>query len=64
MNTNINDLIIEHSNLRFGGISPVVLRELSGVYQPFVKAVKEMVSNAYDADANSVHLDFRDDFRF
>lgn len=57
-------LISERSNLRFGGISPVVLRELSGVYQPFVKAVKEIVSNAYDADASKVHLDFKDDFRF
>lgn len=58
------DLISERTSLRFGGISPVVLRELSGVYQPFVKAVKEMVSNAYDADADNVHLDFIENFRF
>lgn len=50
-------------SLRFGGISPVVLRELSGVYQPFVKAVKEMVSNAYDADADRVDLVFQDEHR-
>ena len=49
-------------SLRFGGISPVVLRELSGVYQPFVKAVKEIISNAYDADAESVGLYFKEEF--
>lgn len=49
-------------SFRFGGISPVVLRELSGVYQPFVKAVKEIISNAYDADADTVNLKFYDDF--
>lgn len=49
-------------NLRFGGMSPSVLRELSGVYQPFVKAVKELVSNSYDADAAKVDLNFSDDF--
>ncbi|TLS54129.1 hypothetical protein FE782_01930 [Paenibacillus antri] len=63
MSTFETDLKPAHSNLRFGGISPVVLRELSGVYQPFVKAVKEMVSNAYDADADSVHLDFIENYR-
>lgn len=49
-------------SLRFGGISPVVLRELSGVYQPFVKAVKEIISNAYDADAEAVGLYFKNEF--
>ncbi|PWK13474.1 ATP-binding protein [Tumebacillus permanentifrigoris] len=53
----------QQRSLRFGGISPVVLRELSGVYQPFVKAVKEMVSNSYDADADRVDLEFRDEYR-
>lgn len=48
--------------LRFGGISPDVLRELSGVYQPFVKAVKEMISNSYDADAEMVELEFGPDY--
>lgn len=48
--------------LRFGGISPTVLRELSGVYQPFVKAVKEIISNSYDADAETVTLEFGPDF--
>ncbi|WP_027416647.1 ATP-binding protein [Aneurinibacillus terranovensis] len=50
-------------SLRFGGISPVVLRELSGVYQPFVKAIKELISNAYDADAEKVELYFEDDYQ-
>lgn len=49
-------------SLRFGGISPEVLRELSGVYQPFVKAVKEIISNSYDADAETVELEFGTDF--
>lgn len=48
------------TSLRFGGISPIVLRELSGVYQPFVKAVKELISNAYDADADQVNIHFQD----
>lgn len=50
-------------SLRFGGISPIVLRELSGVYQPFVKAVKELISNSYDADANRVKLIFNNDYK-
>ncbi|WP_062239024.1 ATP-binding protein [Fictibacillus sp. FJAT-27399] len=48
---------------RFGGISPSVLRELSGVYQPFVKAIKEIISNSYDADAKNVYLNFADNFK-
>lgn len=48
---------------RFGGISPVVIRELSGVYQPFFKACKELVSNSYDADASRVLLIFSSGFR-
>ncbi len=60
----MSGIVLENNSttLRFGGISPIVLRELSGVYQPFVKAVKEIISNAYDADANKVHLNFRDSF--
>ena len=45
-----------------GGIDPSILRELSGVYKPFIKAFKELVSNAYDADAASVLIEFADDF--
>src|SRR5262245_11590955 len=48
--------------MRLGGIDPSILRELSGVYKPFVKAFKELVSNAFDADADSVVVDFADDF--
>src|SRR6516162_4135369 len=45
-----------------GGIDPSILRELSGVYKPFVKAFKELISNAFDADADGVLVEFADDF--
>src|SRR5207237_1520008 len=48
--------------MRLGGIDPSILRELSGVYKPFVKAFKELVSNAFDADADTVRVVFADDF--
>ncbi len=48
--------------VRLGGIDPSVLRELSGVYKPFVMALKELVSNAFDADADHVHVAIADDF--
>jgi hypothetical protein len=48
--------------MRLGGIDPSILRELSGVYKPFVKAFKELVSNAFDADADVVRVVFTDDF--
>jgi hypothetical protein len=48
--------------MRLGGIDPSILRELSGVYKPFVKACKELVSNAFDADADMVRVVFADDF--
>ena len=48
--------------MRIGGIDPSILRELSGVYKPFIKAFKELVSNAYDADADNVEIEFSDDF--
>ena len=48
--------------MRLGGIDPSILRELSGVYKPFVKAFKELISNAFDADADNVRVDFSDDF--
>ena len=50
------------AGMRLGGIDPSILRELSGVYKPFVKAFKELVSNAFDADADSVRVVFADDF--
>jgi len=50
------------SGMRLGGIDPSILRELSGVYKPFVKALKELVSNAYDADADTVRVAFANDF--
>src|SRR5947209_15131420 len=50
------------AGMRIGGIEPSILRELSGVYKPFVKAFKELVSNAYDADAETVRVVFAEDF--
>src|SRR5262245_43431870 len=50
------------AGMRLGGIDPSILRELSGVYKPFVKAFKELVSNAFDADADTVRVAFADDF--
>jgi hypothetical protein len=48
--------------LKVGGVDPAVIRELSGIYKPFVKASKEFVSNAYDADADFVHIKLTEDF--
>jgi hypothetical protein len=48
--------------LKIGGVDPAVLRELSGVYAPFPKAFKELVSNAYDADADVVEIRLSNDF--
>src|SRR6266851_5680119 len=48
--------------MRLGGLDPSILRELSGVYKPFIKAFKELISNAFDADAESVRVEFTDDF--
>src|ERR1700677_2584238 len=48
--------------MRLGGIDPSIVRELTGVYKPFVKAFKELVSNAFDADADVVRVAFEDDF--
>src|ERR687884_226053 len=50
------------AGMRLGGIDPSILRELSGVYKPFVKAFKELISNAFDADADAVRVAFADDF--
>ena len=50
------------TGVRLGGIDSSILRELSGVYKPFVKALKELVSNAFDADADHVHITIADDF--
>lgn len=50
------------AGMRLGGIDPSILRELSGVYKPFVKAFKELISNAFDADADTVVVEFADDF--
>jgi hypothetical protein len=42
--------------MRLSGVDPGIIRELSGIYKPFVKAFKELVSNAYDADAANIQV--------
>jgi len=42
--------------LQIGGVAPNVIRELSGIYPTFISAFKELVSNAYDADATLVTI--------
>jgi hypothetical protein len=44
--------------LQISGVAPNIIRELSGIYPTFVSAFKELVSNAYDADATlvTIHL--------
>jgi hypothetical protein len=54
--------VAEEVTMRLGGIDPSILRELSGVYKPFVKAFKELISNAFDADAETVRVEFAEDF--
>lgn len=48
--------------MKIGGVDPAVIRELSGIYKPFVKASKELISNAYDADAELVKIRLSDDY--
>src|SRR5262245_23036377 len=48
--------------MRLSGVDPSVIRELSGIYKPFVKAFKELVSNAYDADATNITVLVARDF--
>ena len=49
------------TSLPLGGIAPNTIRELSGIYPTFVSAFKELVSNAYDADATFVKVQFSPD---
>src|SRR4051812_23526555 len=48
--------------MRLSGVDPGIIRELSGIYKPFVKAFKELISNAYDADAKRIEVALRPDF--
>jgi hypothetical protein len=50
--------------MRLSGVDPSIIRELSGIYKPFVKAFKELISNAYDADATTVTVVVARDFSF
>jgi hypothetical protein len=47
--------------LQISGVAPNILRELSGIYPTFVSAFKELVSNAYDADATLVTIQLSPD---
>lgn len=57
-----NQVKTSMKGMSVGGVDPSILRELSGVYKPFIKAFKELISNAYDADASTVIARFADDF--
>jgi Histidine kinase-, DNA gyrase B-, and HSP90-like ATPase len=48
--------------MRLSGVDPGIIRELSGIYKPFVKAFKELISNAYDADAQTIDVTVAKDF--
>jgi hypothetical protein len=48
--------------MRLSGVDPGIIRELSGIYKPFIKAFKELLSNAYDADAQTITVTLADDF--
>jgi hypothetical protein len=48
--------------MRLSGVDPSIIRELSGIYKPFVKAFKELISNAYDADASTITIAVARDF--
>jgi len=49
--------------MRLSGVDPGIIRELSGIYKPFIKAFKELISNSYDADAKTIAVSLSDDFR-
>lgn len=46
--------------MRLSGVDPGIIRELSGIYKPFVKAFKELISNAFDADAQRIEVTLHD----
>lgn len=48
--------------MRLSGVDPSIIRELSGIYKPFVKAFKELISNAHDADATTITVVIARDF--
>jgi hypothetical protein len=49
--------------MRLSGVDPGIIRELSGIYKPFIKAFKELISNAYDADAETITVRVAEDFQ-
>ncbi len=48
--------------MRLSGVDPGIIRELSGIYKPFIKAFKELISNAHDADAKTITVSLSEDF--
>jgi hypothetical protein len=48
--------------MKLSGVDPGIIRELSGIYKPFIKAFKELVSNAHDADATAITVSVAKDF--
>src|SRR5947207_1276315 len=48
--------------MRLSGVDPGIIRELSGIYKPFVKAFKELISNAFDADSSTISVTLHNDF--
>lgn len=48
--------------MRLSGVDPSIIRELSGIYKPFIKAFKELISNAYDADATKISVTVPKDY--
>jgi len=40
-------------------VSPGIIRELSGIYKPSSRRFKELISNAYDADATTITVQGR-----
>src|SRR5258708_22731616 len=51
----------ERIHMRLSGVDPGIIRELSGIYKPFVKAFKELLSNSFDADAKTITIVVKDD---
>jgi hypothetical protein len=48
--------------MRLSGVDPGIIRELSGIYKPFIKAFKELISNSYDADAKKILVSVAPDY--
>jgi hypothetical protein len=56
MNMSDTERLPDFETLALSGVAPNVIRELSGIYPTFASAFKELISNAYDADATQVRI--------